>query len=88
MKQTLTLLFALLLAVAPAFGYSSRKHSSGSHSHSSHHSHSGRRSSSRHRSSGGGYVFAKEVHQMRGGHMITIRPKHGQALRFKPKHRR
>ena len=26
--------------------------------------------------------FAKEVHQMRGGHMITIRPRHAKALHF------
>ncbi len=79
MKRTLNFLFVvLLLAATSASAYSSRQH----HSHSSH------RSSGRHRSSARGYVFAKEVRQMRGGRMITIRPKHAQALRFKPKHHR
>ncbi len=30
--------------------------------------------------------FAKEVHQFRGGHEITIRPRHAQALHFYSKH--
>ncbi len=83
MKPTLILLSAVIAgSITPAFARGhSHSYSSHSRSYSSH-----SRSYSSHSHSGYHEHFAKEVHQFRGGHMITIRPRHANALHFYSRH--